>query len=721
MRTLILTILCIAAITSGSIHAGLVAYWPLDEGSGQTVADASGNNLDGILGETSTVEASDPTWVNDAEKGYVLEWVGDSGDDEWVELSGNLDSFRNLEQGTISAWVKLPGADSVDIILAASDTSDASSEIRLFYDPTYASIPGLRFDIREGAADQYFQLSTYPTDPADNNWHHVAVTVDINGQVVLYIDGQADQSGTEVGFFDAVSNLDGMWLGKNVDSGGNQWIFKGRMSQVAVFDSVLATEMINLIYSGTDVVEIDNYANNPAPANNSDDEEIRHTLTWQCGASAPTYTVYFDTDSSFPSGPVVTGSHLATYYPPLLDYSTTYYWRVDVTDSEQNTFAGPLWSFTTTIPGIVFEQIDLFTNGTEGYTCFRIPAILVAPNGDVLAFCEGRKNDCGDDGDIDIVMKRSTDNGQTWSPLQLIYEEGGSALITIGNPCPVVDETNNRIWMPFCRNNGRVFVGYSDDNGYTWSARREVTDDVKDSSWSWYATGPGVGIQLQTGSYAGRLIIPSDHNSGVRGSHMMYSDDHGANWTYGLPMVPGCNECQAVELYDSTVLNNARSYDTDPDHRAIASSTDGGHTWSEIWFDQALPEPTCQASFLRLTHADRQDINRVIFSNPAHISSRVNMTVKLSYDEAATWPVAKQIYSGSSAYSCLTVLPDWNMGCLYERDSYSIITLARFSLAWLTDGADYINFCPTQLPGDLNQDCVVNLEDLSIMAENWLR
>ena len=586
-------------------------------------------------------------------------------------------------------------------------------------------------------------------------------------------------------------------------------VFKGRMSDVAVFDTPLSADTIDAINNGLPIVDVDKYASNPSPTDNTGQIPVTSGLAWQSSAVSPEYTIYLSTDPSFPSGPAATGLANESYLPGTLNAATTYYWKVDVdedgtifpgrvwnfttegkatdpvpghnatgvftgtslswtgdatigsydvylaedgqpltykinttqTQYSQNELeefttyiwrvdtrdsggsliaTGDVWSFTTQAAGAFFEEVDIFVNGTEGYACYRIPAIIKAPNGDVLAFCEGRKNNCGDAGDIDIVMKRSTNNGHTWQPLELVYEEGDTALITIGNPCPVVDETNGRLWMPFCRNNSTVYVGYSDDSGYTWSTRQEVTSQVKAPGWGWYATGPGVGIQLKNEPYDGRLVIPSDHNYNGYGSHMMYSDDHGTTWNYSDRILPGCNECQAVELIDGTVMNNARSYEIDPDHRAIAASTDGGHTWSTAWFDQELPEPTCQASFLRYTRSDSEDIDRVLFSNPSHTSSRINMTVKMSYDEGDSWPVAKQIYDGSGAYSCLVVLPDWNIGCFYEKDNYTKITLARFSLEWLTHGTDTLDFCSTPVVGDINKDCIVNLEDYALMASEWM-
>ena len=136
---------------------------------------------------------------------------------------------------------------------------------------------------------------------------------------------------------------------------------------------------------------------------------------------------------------------------------------------------------------------------------------MTTVDGDLLAICEGRKTSRADHGDVDLVMKRSSDGGKTWSPLTLVYEQGGEAKITIGNPCPVVDRTTQTIWLPFTRDNDDVLLTSSIDGGRTWAAPRTITQQVKHDDWTWYATGPGIGVQLERGPFKGRLVIPCDH------------------------------------------------------------------------------------------------------------------------------------------------------------------------------------------------------------------
>jgi sialidase-1 len=310
----------------------------------------------------------------------------------------------------------------------------------------------------------------------------------------------------------------------------------------------------------------------------------------------------------------------------------------------------------------------------------------------VLAFCEGRKKSSSDTGDIDLLVKRSTDHGKTWSRQEIVWDDGAN---TVGNPCPVVDRTTGTIWLLLTHNQGAdteaqisggtskgtrtVWVLHSTDDGATWSKPVEITKDVKRDNWTWYATGPGCGIQLKTG----RLVIPCDHKTaGAKSfhSHVLYSDDHGKTWKLGGVLGEKTNECQVVERQDGTLLINMRSYHG-KNRRAVATSSDGGLTWGDVTLDDALIEPVCQASLIRT--GDRGEL---LFANPAS-TKREKLTVRLSR-EGKTWPVARCLHDGPAAYSALVLLGDGALGCLYERGEkspYQTITFARFSRAWLEE------------------------------------
>lgn len=349
------------------------------------------------------------------------------------------------------------------------------------------------------------------------------------------------------------------------------------------------------------------------------------------------------------------------------------------------------------------EQIDVFTSGQDGYHTYRIPAVIRAKNGDLLAFCEGRKSAGGDSGDIDLLQKRSTDGGRTWSAAQLVWNDDAN---TCGNPCPVLDESTGTLWLLLTHNLGTdhekqiaartakgtrtAWVASSKDNGATWTKPKEITSTTKDPSWTWYATGPGVGIQLKNGPHAGRLVIPCDHNyddpvekKHLSGSHTIYSDDHGRTWKLGGVIRPRVNECQVVELADGrgTLLMNMRS-NHGRNVRAQATSADGGATWTAPTDSAPLVEPVCQASLIR------HESGLLLFSNPA-AKTRVNLTVRSSADDGRTWRNVAVLHEGPSAYSSLISLSAAEAGCLYERGekrAYEKITFARFAVRAPRDG-----------------------------------
>ena len=347
------------------------------------------------------------------------------------------------------------------------------------------------------------------------------------------------------------------------------------------------------------------------------------------------------------------------------------------------------------------EEIEtqvIFKQGEDGYHTYRIPSLNVTKSGVVLAFCEGRVSR-GDSGDIDIVLKRSVDNGNTWGEQQVVWSDGEN---TCGNPCSVVDNDTGIVWLLMTHNLGEdheshiingdskgsrtVWVTCSRDEGESWEKPLEITSEVKKGGWTWYATGPGAGIQLTTGGFKGRLVIPCDHIDKDKKcySHIIFSDDHGKSWQLGGSTPQDkVNECEVAELSDGRLLLNMRNYDRKIRNRAISISDDGGTSWSQVKHDEKLIEPICQGSIRKYFYGDDYFL---LFSNPASKSSRINMMVRLSKDDCMTWPYEKVLYAGPSAYSSLAVLSDRTVGCLYERGDkspYESIAFARFSLQWL--------------------------------------
>ncbi len=337
----------------------------------------------------------------------------------------------------------------------------------------------------------------------------------------------------------------------------------------------------------------------------------------------------------------------------------------------------------------------IFKSGTDGYSTFRIPAIVSTKSGKLIAFAEGRVNGSSDTGDIDLVMRSSIDEGENWSPLKIIWNDGSNVC---GNPAPIVDCETGDIHLLMTWNLGsdhesdiiegkskdtrRVFVTISTDEGKNWTEPKEITSSVKKENWTWYATGPCHGIQLNYGAYKNRLVIPCDHieaNTKNYYSHIIYSDDNGKTWQLGgTTPQDQVNECTVAELPDGKLLLNMRNYDRTQKSRKISFSEDGGLNWSAIQSDTALIEPICQASLLFT-----EENNMLWFLNPSSETARVNMTLKASHDFGKTWKIARVLNPGPSAYSDLTLINPNTLGCLYEggkTNPYEEIIFTKFEI-----------------------------------------
>ncbi|GLY85582.1 sialidase family protein [Actinoallomurus iriomotensis] len=345
-----------------------------------------------------------------------------------------------------------------------------------------------------------------------------------------------------------------------------------------------------------------------------------------------------------------------------------------------------------------FTEQVIFAQHTDGYYCFRIPAVIRANDGTLLAFAEGRVNSCGDSGDIDLVLKRSTDGGRTWGPLQVVLSGDTD---THGNPVPVVDRRTGRIVLMTSYNPAadqtkrREFTQYSDDDGATWSTARDVTGEVTKPAWnSWYATGPGHGIQLSSGPHKGRLVVGASHEGdggalkgGPQGGHLLYSDDGGTTWKIGADDTRTTNDITPQEL-SITELGNGRIYanardntGTDPGNRDIATSSDGGLTFDRPFTPiPKVSAPKSQGSVLKVG-------KKVLLSDEAHPVTREVMAIRSSSDDGRNFgSVGKVVHWGPAAYSDLVDLGGGEIGLTYEAGDaspYEGIRFARFNEAYL--------------------------------------
>ncbi|PIM71783.1 laminin G [Streptomyces sp. JV178] len=381
-----------------------------------------------------------------------------------------------------------------------------------------------------------------------------------------------------------------------------------------------------------------------------------------------------------------------------------------------------------------FEQQVLFKASQDpGYACFRIPAIVRSTAGTLLAFAEGRVLNCGDAADIDLVLKRSTDGGRTWGPLQVVNEGAGD---THGNPAPVVDRETGRIVLAETYNTGRTdsascdvpcdrtpHLQYSDDDGLTWSEPRSLAERIRPAHWnSWYATGPVHGIQLTRGRHAGRLVLGvnaetwADGRVSANHAALVTSDDGGESWRIGAtdtwPIATDGtfrqkpSELTLTERADGSVLVSGREQDgTDLGHRSQTVSRDGGRSFTSPF--RALPDlymPQVQGSVLRLG-------DRMLLAGPADPDRRRTMAIRSSYDGGRTWESVDRgtvVTTDWSGYSDLVRIGRGGegagdvVGLLYEGgavDARDEIRFARFTEDWLKPRRGPDPTTPDRAPG----------------------
>jgi len=339
------------------------------------------------------------------------------------------------------------------------------------------------------------------------------------------------------------------------------------------------------------------------------------------------------------------------------------------------------------------EVHDLFnTSMNPGVSCYRIPALVTAANGDLIVAIDERVPSCNDlrgSGDINIVIRRSQDHGKSWSEIEKIvdFPSGKSS----SDPSMIVDRVTSEIFLfyNFMDLEKEPDIYYlhvikSSDHGKSWSEAEDITSQIAKSKWhkDFKFITSGRGIQTRSGKLL-HCMVNLDH-----GLHLFGSDDHGKSWhLIDTALKPG-NESKVVELEDGRWMVNCRA--NGRGIRYVHVSSDQGNTW-DTRPEPELIDPGCNGSIIRYTSTiDGYQLSRLLFSNAKMKKGRENMTVRISYDEGLTWTEGKTIYPGSSAYSSLTVLENGDIGLFFEKDDYTENLFVSFSLEWLTDGEDVL-------------------------------
>jgi sialidase-1 len=384
----------------------------------------------------------------------------------------------------------------------------------------------------------------------------------------------------------------------------------------------------------------------------------------------------------------------------------------------------------------------VYTAAEGDFPVIRTPQLLVTDKGSLLAFAQGRFSDHDQSGG-NIIVKRSIDGGATWSPLQIVAQRGkdslnsicviqppGSArVLVIGMTIPAGYESRELKYLSpglqeYQKRTGhdknpfivpgfegdaiaRVYVVHSDDDGQTWSPMRDITAQAKHEPPAlWACPGPGIAIQLQRGSHAGRMVVPCnelwldpDTKTYMTRPYAIYSDDKGETWKRGQLAPPGGrgngNETQMVELKDGSIMLNSRAV-----ARLVATSKDGGETWSPLRDEPTLVGPGCAAGLIRFGEGSGDHPGPLLYSAPA-AENRFRGVVWLSDDDGKTWGKTRVLREGRFKYSGLARLPDGKVGCIFDgvtvptdhgatsRQQGAVI-LARFGIDWVKSGGPFV-------------------------------
>ena len=329
----------------------------------------------------------------------------------------------------------------------------------------------------------------------------------------------------------------------------------------------------------------------------------------------------------------------------------------------------------------------------DGFAAFRIPGIVTTNKGTLISCYDVRYNSSVDlQEKIDIGISRSTDKGKSWEPMQIAMSMGAHGGLPhaqngVGDPCILVDEQTNTIWIAaaWCHGmgnqrawfnsqqgmspdeTGQLLLVKSEDDGKTWSKPINITEQVKDPSWHFLLQGPGRGITMKDGT----LVFPIQFIDSTRvpNAGIMYSKDKGKSWKLHNAARSNTTESQVAEIEPGVLMLNMR--DNRGGSRAVSITKDLGMTWEEHPSNRsALPEPVCMASLIHVD-ADKNCLGKelLLFSNPNSTKHRDYITVKASLDGGITWPDEYQLLLDEGTgwgYSCLTMIDEETIGILYE-------------------------------------------------------
>ena len=367
--------------------------------------------------------------------------------------------------------------------------------------------------------------------------------------------------------------------------------------------------------------------------------------------------------------------------------------HVKISES-MKTAVGPRPEACRMLDALEPETQVLFKSGdvVEGVktAVFRIPALCVASNGDLVLACDARIENGADlngSKPINIAIRRSSDGGRTWTApvFSWKWQWDGNGHWAGSDPSFIVDAQAKKIFLFYnvwesLKGAGvyRFFVQESSDNGVSWSKPREITKSLDVPGWgvgrhqnegAFIFITSGSGIQTRDGTLLHTMVHVNDGNA------LFGSTDHGKTWkVVGGPVRNG-DECKVVELSDGSWMINSR---WKGGGRQIHVTSDRGETWVSR-YDKELSDPQCNAQIMRVGKA-------ILFSNCKSPNRRHNLHVRASFDDGETWNDGFCVEPMGAAYSDMCILPNGRLGVVYEGAGYATIKFKVVNLNEIAAG-----------------------------------
>lgn len=615
-------------------------------------------------------------------------------------INKELEKVKTLQEGTIIARFDVKGS-GIQSILGISNNNETAHHFNLWTDGSKVG-----YEIRNAAGNINGSINA-KINPGINT---IAFKVEKNVGYSIFLNGERvkfDASATTK-FLNDIPNLNSVDIGKTDRSTGNEYLFTGDVDFLNMYAEAISDDYIIKKTGETVGKEL------PLPEGayksevkelfktgdlNSSKFRIPSLLTTKEGTIIAGIDVRNDHAGDSPAnidaGVIISKDGGATWTDQkrVIDYPGS----ASVIDSSllQDEETGKVFLFITAFPqnyGFPNTQKGTGFETINGEVCM----LLFDGAGQTGQQGQGNKYYIKPDGKVYTYAGEET--AYTVDTHNDLYENGVKISNTFLPSSPLK-----------AFGTAYLTIIESPDEGATWSAPKLISGGLKEDWMKFIGTGPGRGVQIKNGDYAGRLVFPLyyTNENGFQSSATMYSDDNGGTWNLGespndtrdgqsqnsdtISSGNQLTEAQVVEMPDGQLKMFMRNTGT---YTRIATSFDGGETWeSDVVEDTNLREPYCQLSVINYSGLiDGKPA--VIFSNP-DATNRTNGTVKIGlieengqYSNGRTrysfnWKYKQTVKEGTFGYSALTEMPNGNIGLHYEGDTSDAMDFVEMNLTFI--------------------------------------